>query len=187
MIIDPTDFTDRPYKVPNQDESRDFINFIEEKEIELATGTLEEEVCNLLGQQLWDEFKEALESSGPLDEKWEKLRDGEIYEYSNKQYHYRGWVDLIRPAIFALWLPISTYKLTNIGFVENSAPEKSKLIEDQYPFQVKYWNKFVSKVGYQHPYGYNYKNSFYGFMKANTEDYPSWAFKCPRYKNRYDL
>jgi hypothetical protein len=187
MIIDPTDFNDRPYKVPNQEESRDFISFIDLTEEQLATGSNPDLGCSLLGQELWDEFKLALESSGPLEEKWEKLRDGEIYEYQNKQYHYKGWVDMIRPGIFSEWIPNLTYKLTNIGYVENSAPQVSKLIEDQYPFQVQHWNKFVSKVGYSYPYGYNYKNSFYGFMKVNIADYPSWVFKCPRYKNRFDL
>lgn len=180
MIIDPTDFNDKPYKVPNQEENRDFEAFIAEKEEELA-------VQYLLGSELWEEFKEALASSGPLDSIWEVLKDGGFYDHNNKQYQYKGWVDMIRPGIFADYLPETTYKLTNIGYVENNAPDKSKLIEDQYPFHVKHWNNFVQKVGYSYPYGYNYKNSFYGFMKAHKDDYPSWVFKCPRFKNRYDF
>lgn len=179
MIIDVTDFTERPFKVPNQEESRDFKSFIEEKEEELGRM--------ILGDELWEYFSLALNSSGPLDEIYEDLRDGTSYEYNSKQYNYKGWVDMIRPGIFSEWMPQSTYKFTNVGFVTNDTPAQSTLIEDQYAFQVDYWNKFVSKVGYQYPYGYNCKNSFYGFMKANTAIYPSWVFKCPRYKNRYDL
>lgn len=179
MIIDPIDFDDKPYKVPNQEENRDFVSFIESKEEELAVM--------ILGQELWDEFKEALESSGVIDPIWDTLKEGDYYDHQDKQYHYKGWVDMIRPGIFSEWLPQTTYKLTNIGYVENNAPDKATLMEDQYAFQVHHWNNFVSKVGYSYPYGYNYKNSFYGFMKANSEDYPSWHFKCPRYKNRYDL
>lgn len=187
MIIDPTNFNDRPYKVPNQEESRDFISFIGETEDQLATGTHPEERCCLLGSELWEEFKTALESSGPIDAIWETLRDGGFYEYNNVQYQYKGWADLVRPGIFSLWLPEAVYKLTNVGYVVNDTTDKASLIEDQYPFQVKYWNKFVDNVGYKAHYGYNYKNSFYGFMKANEDNYPSWHFKCPRYKNRYDL
>lgn len=187
MIIDPTDFTDRPYKVPNQEESRDFISFIEETEEQLATGNLTGEVCNLLGDELWHEFNDQITGSGVIEERFELLRDGEIYTYNNKQYHYKGWVEMIRPAIFSLWLPQSNMKLTNIGYVENSAPQQSKLMEDQYQFQVNHWNKFVSKVGYSYPYGYNCHSTFYGFMKVHATDFPTWTFRCPRYKNRYDL
>ena len=179
MIIDPTDFNDRPYKVPNQEESRDFISFIEEKEEELG--------IMILGQELWDEFTEALASSGPLDTIWEELRDGGLYDYQNKQYNYAGWVDMVRPGIFAEWLPQTTWKLTNVGYIENSTPDKATLVDNQYDFHVHHWNKFVSKVGYSYPYGYNCKNSFYGFMTAHADDYPTWDFRCPRYKNRYDL
>jgi len=176
MLISPTDFLDRPYKVPNQEESRDFITFIEEKEEELGRM--------ILGNELFELFRDALEGSGTLDDIWVAIRDGANYPYNNEVYEYKGWVDMIRPAIYSQWLPNLTYKLTNIGYVENNAPEMSSLIEDQYPFQVINWNKFVNKVGY----GYTCKDSFYGFMKAYYEEnYPTWVFTCPRYINRYDL
>jgi len=96
-------------------------------------------------------------------------------------------VDMIRPGIFSAWLPNLTYKLTNIGYVENNAPEKSALIEDQYQFQILHWNNFVRKVGPKQSYGYYCEDSFYGFMMANEDDYPDWVFSYQRYKNRYDL
>jgi hypothetical protein len=181
MILDSTDFVDRPYKVPNQEESRDFISFIEEKEEELLRM--------ILGDELYDEFAAGLETSGTVEQIWTDLKgeEGVSYEYSGKNYTYKGLKDLLKPGVFSEWMPLSTYKFTNIGFIENNAPQQSKLIDDQYAFQVDYWNKFVSKVGYSYPYGYNCKNTFYGFMKAHSSDYPSWVFKCPRYKNRYDL
>lgn len=186
MIIDATDFTNRPNKVPNQEESRDFISFIEAEEEAFACWHHEEHF-QLLGKELWEEFKAALAGSGTLETKWQNLKDGAEYTYQGKTYRYGGWVDMIRPGIYARWIPNIPYKLTNIGYVENSAPEKSKLLEDQYPFVVQEWNKFVDKVGHAHQYGYNYRNSFYGFMKANASDYPSWVFKCPHLKNRHDL
>lgn len=180
MIIDPTDFDVKPYKIPNQEENRDFMAYIEEKEDELA-------IKYLLGSELWEDFKTGLESSGPIESIWETLRDGGFYDHNGNQYQYKGWVDLVRPAIFSEWIPDTTYKLTNIGYVENSSPDKAKLIEDSYPFQVQHWNKFVEKTGYSYPYGYSCKNTFYGFMKAHEDDYPSWVFRCPRFKNRFDL
>ena len=179
MIIDVTDFNDRPYKVPNQEESRDFEAFILSKEEELGRM--------ILGNELYEEFATALEGSAPIDTIWDDLKDGASYEYNSKPYQYKGWVDLIRPGIFAEWLPDNNLKLTNIGYVENSASQQSKLLDNQYEFQVKHWNKFVSKVGFQHGYGYSCKDTFYGFMRANLSDYPSWVFKCPKYKNRFDL
>ena len=130
MIIDPTDFNDRPNKVPNQPESRDFVSFIGNKEEDLA-------IKYLLGYELWAEFSAALAGSGTLDQKWIDLRDGAEYTYNSRTYRYKGWVDLIRPAIMAEWVPLTTWKLTNIGFVENDAPDKSSLMDDQYPFLVK--------------------------------------------------
>lgn len=187
MIIDSTDFVDRPYKVPNQEESRDFVPFIEDIEERLAQGTLPDECVQLLGVDLWNEFTEGLETSGDIEQKWLDLRDGADYEYNGVTYRYNGWVDMIRPAIFSQWIPITTDKITNIGFIRNNAPQQSKLTEDNYPFIVKYWNEFAKKVGYDTEYCYNYKNSFYGFMKANQSSYESWQFKCPRFKNRHDL
>ena len=179
MIIDATDFTDRPYKVPNQEESRDFTSFIESKEEELGRM--------ILGNDLYDEFIDALAGSGSLDQIYVDLRDGASYTHNNKAYRYRGWVDMIRPGIFSEWLPNLTYKLTNIGYVENNAPDKSDLIEDQYEFRVLHWNNFVRKVGPHVRNGYTCVDSFYGFMLANEESYQAWEFTCPKYKNRYDL
>lgn len=179
MIIDPTDFSDRPYKVPNQEESRDFISFIEAKEEELGRM--------ILGHQLWEELAAALAGSGDPDDIYIAIRDGGNYQYNNVTHHYKGWVDMVRPGIFAEWLPPATYKLTNIGYVENNAPKESKLLDNQFEFLIPKWNEFVKKVGGSTQYGYHCRDSFYGFMKANEDDYPSWVFTCPAYRNRYDL
>ncbi len=187
MIIDSTDFTDRPYKVPNQEEARDFIGFIEDIEERLAMGTLVDECVTLLGVDLWTDFLAGLESSGTIEDRWLKLRDGATYTYNGKTYKYNGWVDMVRPGIYSKWLPLTSDKLTNIGFVKNNAPQQSKLTEDYYPSVVQYWNELAKKVGHNAGYGYNYINSFYGFMKANEADYENWVFRCPTYKNRHDF
>ena len=180
MIIDVTDFLKRPYKIPNQEESLEFEEYVEAKEIELATRYL-------LGWELWDKFIAALAASGALDAKWENLRDGADYEYEGVTYHYDGWADLVQPGIYSDWLPNISEKLTNVGMINNSAPQQSKYVEDQYPFAVGTWNKFCAKVGFLGCYGYNYKNTFYGFMKANESDYTTWEFNIPPVKNRFDI
>lgn len=186
MIITAADFEDRPYKIPNQEESGDLEGFIDTTEEDIA-------VKHLLGLDLWEEFSDAAQSSGSIDAKWLALRDGATYEYLGVNYFYKGWIDLIRPGIYSLWQPEGTWKFTNVGWVENranSAPQggnQSQLIEDQYVFHVKYWNTFVEKVGYTVSNCYNYKSSFYGFMKANESDYDGWVFNTPLFKNRYDL
>ena len=180
MIIDPADFLERPYKVPNQQESRDFISFLETAEEELA-------VKYLLGYELWELFKQGLDTSGAVDSIWEDLRDGAEYTVGGKTYKYKGWVDVVRPAIFSQWMPELTYKLTNVGIVENNAPKESKVLEDQYPYHVLHWNEFVKKVGSHHWNGYNCQGSIYGFLKANETLYEEWVFQCPPLKNRYDF
>lgn len=180
MIIDVSDFQKRPYKIPNQEESPDFEEFVAAKEIELATKYL-------LGWELWNEFTAALEASGSLDQKWIDLRDGAEYESSGVTYKYAGWIDLVRPAIYSEWLPSISEKLTNVGMINNSAPQQAKYIEDQYPFQIGKWNEFVSKVGFVTWYGLNCRDTFYGFMKANESDYDAWEFNCPPLKNRFDI
>lgn len=187
MIIDPTDFNDRPYKIPNQEEARDLSSLLAEWEESLADGTIRDECCTLLGVELWEAFIAGLQTSGDIEERWLRLRDGAEYDYAGKAYKYRGWTDMVRPGVYAKWIPTTTWKLTNIGWVENSAPDKSKLVEDPYPFIVENWNKFAKAVGYRAECGYNYINSFYGFMKANEDDYPDWIFKCPTFKNRHDF
>lgn len=187
MIIDPTDFNDRPYKVPNQEESRDFTSFIEDVEDRIAEGTLQNECVQLLGVDLWGAFIAGLETSGTIEAHWLSLRDGANYTYAGTTYRYNGWVDMIRPAILSKWLPMTTDKLTNIGFVKNSAPQQSKLTEDYYPSVVQFWNEFCKKVGCQADNYYNYKNTFYGFMKANESDFDNWVFKCPKLINRHDF
>lgn len=183
MIIDVTDFTDRPYKVPNQEESRDFASFVASEEQNIAEKYL-------LGVDMWNEFNSAIEGSGDITF-WQKLRDGASYEYNNKTYRYKGWADLMRPAIWAGWAPLGAFKFTNVGMVTNNAPQQSKLADDQYPYIVQAWNDFCSKVGIVPACGYNYKNSFYGFMKANETEFSSefenWVFCPPQFKNRHDF
>lgn len=186
MILTPEDFLDRPFRVPNQEESSDFSNFIEVKETEL--------LINLLGYELYLEFKEALEGSGDIEDKWTELRDGADYTYNEKLYRYGGLVDLLRPAIFSLWMNEGIYKFTNSGWLtnnpalaNNAGPVSTPV--DQEDFRIKNWNEYVRKAGVEgtDPKYLTDKPSFYGFMKANEEDYEEWVFTSPCFENRFSL
>lgn len=175
MIIDPKDFIKRVYKIPNQQESRDLVNFLEACE--------REEAIRILGSTLWELFDESVNSSTE-DPIYQAIMNGADYTVNGKTYHYDGWVDLLQPAIYSMWIPTTTDKMTNIGFVSNNTPKEAKVLEDPELFSMDYWNKYVAKVGYTHC-GYNYKGTFYGFMKANSENYPDWRFNCPKPRNRW--
>jgi hypothetical protein len=177
MIIDATDFNDRPYKVPNQEESRDFISLIERWEEDLA-------VNHLLGAELWDELK-VIHESGSIAEPWLTLINGGTYAYNGKTHQFKGWVDLVKPAIYSYWLPVGAYKNTNVGVVINNTPQQSTVVEDQNSFIVTAWNDFCLKVGIVPGCSYTYRNSFYGFMKANSETFDTWLFTPPQTQNRH--
>ena len=179
MIVDVSDFTDRPYKVPNQEESRDFEAFMTAKEEELLRG--------ILGNELYDLLADALEASGDPTDPYYDLVNGADYIRSDEQYHYKGLKDLLIPAIYSEWLPLGVHKHTNIGHVVNNAPQQSNLIIDQYPFQIESWNRFVAKVGILSNCRYNYMNTFYGYIKTNESDFPTWRFTAPAFKNRFDF
>lgn len=181
MILQLTDFNDRPYKIPNQNESRDLESWIEAKENELLKL--------ILGYELWKEFTEALDGSGELEQKWIDLRDGAEYEYGGKTYKYNGLVDLLRPAIYALWVPEGTWKFTNSGYVQNEqTPDNSVTLNTSDEFQAVRWNEFVSKCN---GFCLSQCNTFYGFMKADEAlaepNYPDWDFTAQKFKNRYGL
>jgi len=75
MFVDSTDFTDIPYKIPNQEETRAFVDWIEAEE----TKILKE----VLGLPLYNAFIEGLDTSGSIEQKWLDLRDGAEYDYSD--------------------------------------------------------------------------------------------------------
>jgi hypothetical protein len=176
-IIDVADFNDRPYQVPNQSESPEFKDFIEAAETRILKS--------ILGYTLWKEFSDAVDNDDPLDQKWVDLRDGAEYEIGDKTYKYDGLKDLLKPAIYALWMPQGAYKWTNVGMQENlprkdnAGADLSKGL-DLLEFQVQYWNEYAAKVK-------AYRNGLFGFMTINEDDYDNWEFTVPEYKNRFSL
>lgn len=177
MILDPSDFDDRPYRIPNQQESKDFPEFIEDAE--------EQILVQLLGYEFFKELEDALNTSNP-DQIYVDLRDGAEYTSSGKTYKYNGLVDLLRPAVFSLWIDQNAYKFTNIGHVNNSPPQQSTVIDSE-PFVVQAWNAFVVRAGGSCNYSrstWNRMDNLYGFYQANKANYPTLVWKSPELKNR---
>lgn len=180
MIIDVTDFLERPYKIPNQDESKDFNSFLSSAE--------EDILISLLGYELYAAFLEGLDSSGDIAEIWTALRDGAEYEFVGKTYKYNGLKDLLKPELYSFWMTAGQYKFTNTGWLVNrpalgrDGGQVSDTI-DADEFRIQYHNEFVRKVGING----NLANTFYGFMVANEENYENWEFTQPLLTNRYSL
>lgn len=181
MILEESDFLTRPYKIGNQKESPDLEDFIVESERGL--------LISLLGYELYSLLKDAVEGSGELESRFSSLINGAEYNYNDKLYEYRGLKDLLRPAVYSMYVEENSYKFTNIGMVQNNAPQQSTLIESL-EFVVRAWNDYCAKAGSYYRYSClsdSQENSFYGFMKANESYYPEWHYKRPEPRNRFQL
>jgi len=178
MILDPSDFDDRPYRIPNQEESRDFIEFIEKSEEEL--------LINLFGYQFYSELISGLETSGTIDPIYLNIRDGGEYTSGGKTYKYKGLVYTLVPAVYSMWIDQNAYKFTNIGYVTNNAPQQATTIDNE-PFVVGAWNDYVNRVGKTCAYSstWNRSNTLYSFYQANKSDYENLKFNPPEYRNRF--
>lgn len=182
MILDLSHFDDRPYRIPNQQESRDLKEFMEKNEVTLLR--------ELLGNPLYLDFMAGLETSGEIEQIWIDLRDGADYGGEDgNQYHFDGLIEVLKPAIYSLWIPQNAYKFTNIGMVNNNAPQQATTI-DNTPDIVNAWNDYCIKVGAYWTGAMLTRsrvNSFYGFMKENSANYSGWTLCEPKAQNRFSL
>jgi hypothetical protein len=180
MFLTTSDFLDTPLKVPNQEESVWFSNWMEAKE--------EETLKSLLGVSLYTDFIEGLEDSS-IEQKWIDLRDGTTYVFNDVTYEYAGLVDLLKPRIMALWYPYIHRKTTSVGVVINQGQQNTTTTAPDLEY-IENQNAYVRKVGGQiycaSCIAYH-GNSFYGFMKANEIDYEGWIFEQPKIENYLGL
>src|SRR5690606_35668152 len=102
---------------------------------------------------------------------------------NNTTYKYNGLKDLLVPAVFSRWVDQNNYRLTAAGFVQTAPAQENLTVVDPEPFIVSAWNDFVTQAGEC----YNQRNTLYGFLKANENDYPDLDFTPPTLKNRYGL
>lgn len=174
MFVESTDFLALPYKIPNQEETREFVDFIETES--------ENILKKLLGIELFNELVEALATSGDLEERWEAFQDGTDYTYGDVLYHYNGIVDLLKPEIYSKWVKLNYRKLTTSGIVINQGQQNTTTNNPDVEFAQAH-NDYVSKVGSS----CKQKNTLYGFMTANESDYDGWEFEEQELTNQFNL
>jgi len=175
MFLDASDFLNVPYKIPNIEESRSFIDdFIEAEEAKILK--------KILGLRLYNEFIEGLEASGEIEQKWTDLQDGTTYEYGDILYEYTGLVDFLKPYICSKWMEINFRKPTTSGVVINNGQQNTQTVTPDYEV-VTYWNEFAEKVGVN----CNRKNTLYGFLMANESDYEDLEFTEQKRINQFNL
>jgi hypothetical protein len=174
MFIESTDFLTIPYKIPNQPETRDFVDFIEAEEANILK--------EILGLALYNELISAWETSGEPDQVWTDLVEGEEYTQNEILYEYKGLVDLLVPEIYSRWVKVNYRKLTSSGVVTNLGQQNTETNNPDVEFAQAH-NVYVKKVGNS----CNLKNSFYGFMKANEIDYDDWEFTEQKLTNQFNL
>jgi len=179
MFVDPTDFTDIPYKIPNKEETRAFVDWIEAEE----TKILKE----VLGLPLYNAFIEGLDTSGSIEQKWLDLRDGAEYEYSDSTYEYLGLVDFLKPEIYSRWFYLRYRVPTSSGVVINTG-QQNTTVQNPDVEVSQYHNIFVEKIGNS----CNQKNTLFGFLTVNEEDYQEdgeviWNFTEQKLTNQFNL
>jgi len=117
------------------------------------------------------------------DNIWFKLEYGADYEYSGKDYDWKGMKHLLKPYIYYMWVRDSADNQTSIGVVVPNA-ENAQVIS---PYQriVRGWNEFVVRAGAD----YSIANTLYGYLIANVADFPEGTeeFCQIGFMNQFDL
>lgn len=171
------DFINRPYRVPNQNESTDFSAWLTQTESDVMES--------LLGWDLWTSFQTALLDDYPA-QKWEDLRDGAEYTYGGYTWKWKGLNDMLVPILYSKWLETYYNKLSNIGIGLNAKDDYTVINPAVAISQAQ--NVFARMAGANR----TYSNSLYGFLLANYEtDYTEWKptvdWQDPGLMNVFDL
>jgi hypothetical protein len=170
IFVDTTDFNNESlYYIPNQSESEWLDNFLTTTEREV----LEMLLCYEFSNELLTEFS----GSGDPSAEWLAFRDGAEFEYNGDTYKWRGLVDLLCPAIYAIWLEKNFMKVTNIGTGQNQKDQFTTLPPDI--LIVKNNNEFVKKAW-----------TLWGWLEENEAYFPLWESEfCypPKIKNTLNL
>jgi len=159
LTVDLTDFEDRPYRIPNQTESKDLAAFLETKEGEV--------LLELLGYNLKKAFLAGL-AADPVLSKWTDLKNGAEYTYGDRTCKYAGLNGLMVPRLYALWLSETRDKFTDIGTVFNTSEQNERVSPSRRI--VEAYNIYARLVGDY----YNQANTLYGFLVANDGTYTEW-------------
>lgn len=175
MAVELTDFLERPYRIPFQEESTDLEAFVQAKEAELLR--------DLLGTTLYNAYKAGIGAGSP-DQKWVDLRDGKDYTYAGVLYRFHGLDTLLIPAIFALWVKENSDVFTVSGTVRNSPAQNATAVSPRRRIGEA-WGRFQDLAGSE----CDWRDSLYGYLLAYQDDYdfvPS-EWTTPGSMNAFDL
>lgn len=169
-FIDITDFDNESlYYIPNETESNWLDNFLTEKEREVLES--------LLGYEFANELLQEFSTSGTPSQEWIDFRDGQEFVYNGETYKWRGLVDLLLPAIYALWLERNFMKVTNIGTGQNNKDNFTNLPPDI--LIVRANNEFVKRSW-----------TLWGWLEENKASFPLWEslfVEPPKTQNTLNL
>jgi hypothetical protein len=166
-MLTTSHFLLRPYRIPNQEESQDFKDFITNNEARILK--------DLLGIDFYNAFVAGLAEAVVAD-KWTKLKLGTEYDYTGITYKYEGMFDLLIPMVYSLWLMETFDRHTSAGIVV-ATPAESEVISPSRRIG-KANAEFFRKAGDE----CHHENTLYGFLYANRETYTEWDSTqwCPR-------
>ena len=175
MFVVATDFDGLPFSLPKIEESNDFDIFLAAEEEKLLR--------QLLGHMLYDDFIEGLAEEYPL-QKWTDLKEGATYTCDSNTYKWvglEGKRGLLVPYIYAMWVRENNPFFTAIGTV-SSKTENATVISNSHKV-VNAFNQMSILAGYD----YSQRNTLYGFLKNNTDDYGEVEFCSPGTMNIFNL
>lgn len=176
MIVTTSDFSNKPYRLNNIEENKDFRDFMEAEEQRILE--------KILGVALYDELVEAFDvADPPVIAKWANLVNGTAYDYSGHQYRYSGLLPILQARIYSLWLVRSAHKQTSAGVVVDVPADKNSSSVGPRVSASQASADFTEKCGNC----YRLKNTLYGFLHANLSTYSNWNFVDPGSVNRFDL
>lgn len=171
-MVELSNFDNRPYRIPNQEEFKDLTDFIEAAEIAILK--------KLFGITLYEAYVAGIAAPTP-DQKWVDLRDGTTYTYNEVEYEYRGLIELLVPCIYSMWLQENRDTVTSAGVVMKSSDRADRLSPGWRITRA--FNDYSRQVGdFWHQEG-----TLYGFMKVNEDNYPDWVFEPPGTMNEFGL
>lgn len=121
MLLTADNFLIRPYRILNLNEAKDFPQWLENTERELMLSILGEEQSKMI----W-EYADQSQVDPMMDELIKKLSAALI------------------AGVFSEWIVVNNYKLTSIGFIENTQENTSIIAPEE--FITHAWNDYVKKI-----------------------------------------
>lgn len=180
-ILKLTDFEVRPYRIPNQEESKDLLAFISNQEQIVLR--------ELLGHQLYESLRTGL-TEDPVPAIWTALVEGGAdygeYTLNEKVYNFPGLKACLIARVYAEWLSETRDKFTDIGTVYNTS-DRNEHVSPAGRIAAAY-NTFARMVGGP----CELQNTMFGFIESTTDyDGFGWSpndyFKYPGRMNEFGL